>query len=488
MNNLKISKIIWILLFVVFSTQGIMADSYSKYVGQSVILPIPKCPVPNGTVDSWSYATTNSNINIINGGKFTPSSATIIRYFEGGATIECKFSYHYLLNNREFYNTSVEYHTIRALSNDISITGNTTSLAVGEGSQLSYRFSHSTFDAIPEVTWKSRSNNATVSASGYVTARSSGTAEITATSNLGNNTASYLIYIEDNNVRPTSVSIEDMVSLYVGEKYKLTARVYPSGAETGLLWRSSNSSVASVSSSGNITGNMKGTAVITVTTTEGNCSAQCQVTVKEKPGDGTGDITEPTAPTSISIPKELTIKVGNEITIQPTFLPEGTSAKVSWVSSDKTVAQISSTGKLVAKKEGKCTILVKTIDGKLSAKCKVVVTGNASGDKLESLKLPQTAVIAVGEELQLKPIVQPSNHSSSLKWSCDDIDVASVSSIGLVKGKKPGNAKITVTSDNGLSASCIVTVKKENEDINLDILDDKIDTINKIIEKSFKAL
>ena len=73
------------------------ADNYNKYVGQSFILPIPKCPVNNGYVNSWSYSCSSMDINITNRGSSNPSEAMITKYFDGTLIIECYFQYIYSL-------------------------------------------------------------------------------------------------------------------------------------------------------------------------------------------------------------------------------------------------------------------------------------------------------------------------------------------------------------------------------------------------------
>ena len=73
------------------------ADSFNKYVGQSFILPIPKSPISNGYVNSWSYSCPSTNINITNRGSSNPGEAVITEYFDGTLTIECYFQYIYYI-------------------------------------------------------------------------------------------------------------------------------------------------------------------------------------------------------------------------------------------------------------------------------------------------------------------------------------------------------------------------------------------------------
>jgi hypothetical protein len=77
----------------------------------------------------------------------------------------------------------------------------------------------------------------------------------------------------------TSVSLKSSTSINVGYSETLIATVLPSNATNKTVsWKSSNSAVASVSSTGKITGKAIGTAVITVTTNNGK-TASCSVKV-----------------------------------------------------------------------------------------------------------------------------------------------------------------------------------------------------------------
>ncbi len=87
-------------------------------------------------------------------------------------------------------------------------------------------------------------------------------------------------------IRPTAVSLDKTsAALYLGDKVTLTATVTPSNTTNkSVTWASSASAIATVSSSGVVTGVASGKATITVKTVDGGKTAKCIVTVSVKNG------------------------------------------------------------------------------------------------------------------------------------------------------------------------------------------------------------
>ena len=138
------------------------------------------------------------------------------------------------------------------------------------------------------VTWSSNKTNvATVSAAGLVTAKAYGTATITATTEDGGFTSTCAITVENSTVSVTGVTLSvSSKTIVVDEEFTLTATVAPSNATNkNVTWSTSNSGVATVSN-GTVTGKAAGSATITVTTSDGNFTATCAVTVNTSGGGG----------------------------------------------------------------------------------------------------------------------------------------------------------------------------------------------------------
>ncbi|MBQ9531308.1 MAG: Ig-like domain-containing protein [Eubacterium sp.] len=88
-----------------------------------------------------------------------------------------------------------------------------------------------------------------------------------------------------NNVKATLVKIsKTSLSLTIGGSYMLSASVLPSNATNkNVIFSSSNTSVATVSTSGKITAKSAGKATITVKSAQGSFKKTCSVSVSKKP-------------------------------------------------------------------------------------------------------------------------------------------------------------------------------------------------------------
>lgn len=68
------------------------------------------------------------------------------------------------------------------------------------------------------------------------------------------------------------------------------------------------------------------------------------------------------------------------------------------------------------------------------------------------------ATLTVGESLQLQVRVSPDDAIQDVVWASSYPDIASVSANGLVSALSPGSTVISVTANNGLKATCELTV------------------------------
>ena len=169
------------------------------------------------------------------------------------------------------------------------------------------------------------------------------------------------------------------LSLKSGASVQLTATVNPSNAtDKTISWTSSNSSVAKVSD-GKVTAVKAGTA--TITATAGGKTASVVVTVADNPvpvssvsisGDGVKD-------------GKLKLESGASAQLTATVSPSNaTDRKVSWTSSDSSVANVMGTGVVTAgSKAGRATVTA-TAGGK-SASVEVTVEAQDPYAQLDAL-------------------------------------------------------------------------------------------------------
>lgn len=76
----------------------------------------------------------------------------------------------------------------------------------------------------------------------------------------------------------------------------------------------------------------------------------------------------------------------------------------------------------------------------------------------ETIWLPATATVQAGATLALKPVITPKGVATTLTWASGTTAKATVDTAGVVTGVAAGTSVITVTTDNGLTAQCTVTV------------------------------
>lgn len=136
--------------------------------------------------------------------------------------------------------------------------------------------------ASKSVKWKSSNKKvATVSKSGYVTGKKKGTVKITATSKKRKKVKK-TIKIKVTNLKAKSVTMSKKSAiLFPNDKTTLKATVKGSAGfyNQGVTWKSSNTSVATVTSKGIVTAKKAGKATITATEKGGSKKATCAVTV-----------------------------------------------------------------------------------------------------------------------------------------------------------------------------------------------------------------
>ena len=262
---------------------------------------------------------------------------------------------------------------------------------------------------------------------------------------------------EEDDIQVTGITLNTYsVTLSIGDTKQLSATISPSNATNkSVTWSTSNSSVATVSSSGLVTAKSAGSATITCRADDGSGKyATCDITVNSST----------IYVTNISLNKTSeTMEVGDFLQLYETITPSNaTNKSVTWSTSNSSVATVSSSGLVTAKKEGSATITCKAKDGSGKyATCSITVKNSVVYVTSISLNTP-SATLAVGDTKQLTATISPSNATNkSVTWSTNNSSVATVSSSGLVIAKSEGSATITCKAKDGSGkyATCSITVK-----------------------------
>lgn len=185
-----------------------------------------------------------------------------------------------------------------------------------------------------------------------------GTAKITVQLASGK-AARIIVKVQRTAVKTTSITASvKKLTLYTGQTETLNLTVKPLTSEEEITFTSSRANVAAVTKKGLVVAKTAGTTRITAKS--GKKSVAITVVVKNA------------VPTAITgIPTAKTLKKGNSFTLKPVLAPKGVTAKITYTTSNKKVAVVSSNGKVTAKGTGTAVITVKT--GKLVKRCRVTV-------------------------------------------------------------------------------------------------------------------
>ena len=158
-------------------------------------------------------------------------------------------------------------------------------------------------------------------------------------------------------------------------------------------------------------------------------------------------------------PSRIEIIEGESAVLSASVSPEAASDRaVAWSSSDRSVATVDKAGTVHGLRPGTATVTA-TAEGK-SGTCAVTVKAKAVN--VTDVSLDRTELtLTEGETETLTATVKPDNADNrKVTWSSDKTEIATVDGAGKVTAVKPGEAVVTVTTeDGGKTATCKVTVK-----------------------------
>ncbi len=302
----------------------------------------------------------------------------------------------------------------------------------------------------PNLEWTSSNPEiAEVSTEGLIRGVSVGEAIITAATTDGSNlTASCSVIVTPIVAESISIKPNDH-DMIVGQTFEISVEILPlDTTDKSVLWESSNPEVVEVDENGTIIALNAGSSIITATSNSNpELHAECNINVS------------PVLVESITLDcSEKRLYVGDTFEIHADVYPYNAADKsLSWISDNPKVASVDENGKVTAVSVGEAIISAKSVDGSdVSAECKVTVDPvSASAVTLNVTDM----TLLVGQSDKLTATVSPENVTDkTITWASDNETIATVDESGLVTALGVGSATITASTENGLTATCEVSV------------------------------
>ena len=332
----------------------------------------------------------------------------------------------------------------------VSVSLAASSLTVGQSTQATAVEKDASGNTLTGRTATFASSNtavATVSNAGYVTAISAGSAVITATSESVSGSAGVSVTTLPAPVASVTVNLNSN-SITVGQTTQAVVTLKDGSGNTltgrSIAYTSSNTAVASVSSSGSVTALAAGTAVITATSEGINGSATLTVTAASPP---------PVAAVTLTLnSSSLTVGQGTQaaVTLKDASGNTLSGRTVTYASTNTAVATVSSVGYVTAVAAGNA--LVSATSEGVSGSATLTVTAPAPPPVSSVTVTLNSSSITVGQSTQAVVTLKDANGNTlmgrTVTFASNNTAVASVSATGLVSGLASGTAQITATSES----------------------------------------
>lgn len=326
------------------------------------------------------------------------------------------------------------------------------SLASGNQLRLSAKMSGQEFegtwaDSQTVMTWVSSDEDvAVVDATGNLTAKATGTATITVSTQFDYGTYTQSCEVAVDYAAPTSVKISAQNTLMaLGTNLALKAAVLPAGALQQVVWSAETPAVAVVSADGVITPVAPGTATFrAAASADENVSSTIQIeVVYAKPTEVT-----------VTIDKEV-LRVGDTAQLTATVNSQHASQDVMWFTGNDKIATVSNTGALTCVGVGDVTISALTTNDK-----HIIGTISLFVDYSEPTQITVSnpaLSLKIGDTEKIEFTVEPAGAEQRADWTSDNEEVATVDEYGNVTAVGVGSATITGTTGS-LVTECSVEV------------------------------
>ena len=470
----KISRFLLFGFYLMFILIGVVvyfmlrADKYEFYLKKDEVniftgstYQVELIPKNIRYFDYLNYNYSISDTNVATVDEF----GTITAVGPGTATLTISLSPGFTKKTMKIHSESIALEKISLMmyKDEKYQAGDSVNLSPGESIGLK-AIANDREDLNTTVTYTSSNPSvATVDEFGNVTAKSDGTATISAvrdgiegklnvTVKQGGSGSSSGKVIQNISFSPDAITVKK------GSSVQLVVNVTPKElASSSFTWTSSDTNIATVNGSGLVKANSNGKTTITAKSSNG-LIANCSITVTD----------EEIKISKISLnSSKATIYVNGTYQLNASISPAtATLRNIVWSSSNPNVATVNN-GTVKGVGEGTAIITAANDDGSVKVTSTITVkkyvpTPTSGGGKIEkiSLGIGQTTQY-VGNALQLSATVTPRTATGyKITWTSNDTNVATVNENGLVISKKEGTVVITAMVD-GVKANCTILVKNK---------------------------
>ena len=353
--------------------------------------------------------------------------------------------------------------TVRPSVREVTFDNDSLAISLAQSVQLPYRVTDSDGNQVDlsqhKVEWSSTDPTvAGVTSDATVTGRAIGSAD--------------LLLRVDNKVAKTGVRVlskpvasvfasPSSLALAEGQTAQLVATTYDVNGDPlkgrKISWSSSNSSVATVSSSGLVTTIASGNANVTASV-EGRTSI-VPVTVSAASNVGATPVA------SVVVALNAPTLIAGQSTQATASLKDAsgnvlTDRSIVWTSSEVTVASVNATGLVTALKGGAVTITAAS-EGKSGGASLITAMPATTAAPVSVVTLTVVPSLNVGQTAQASVTLKDASGNvltgRTVNWVSSDESIVSVSSSGVVTALKGGGVTITASVDGGASASAVVS-------------------------------
>lgn len=248
-------------------------------------------------------------------------------------------------------------------------------------------------------------------------------------------------------------------SIQVGNTLSLNANVIPNNAtNTNVNWSSSDSTIATVNSTGIITGVSTGEAIIFVTTEDGNYSADATITVTNEP---ISNVTMLIAPNPADYVVYVNFSSNTPIEITSLNIYDNSNTVVKTFNDPETILD-GDNYRLIINDLPTGNYTIEGVSSSGNHQKELIIEREYIAVSGISINTDNDSV-QMGSELELTATVTPNNATNnSINWSSSNTSIATVNSSGTVTGVAEGSVDITATSVDGeFTATTTISVTAE---------------------------